>query len=75
MWVYIQVSVTDPGFTRGASSGLPEKCVIWASEYNLGPQIWGPGGAWAPGPTPLDPLLSLHFVIHYTKCLSAKYRF
>ena len=27
------------------------KGVIWASEYSLGPQIWGPGGA------PLDPLL------------------
>ena len=32
------------------------KGVIWASEYSLGPQIWGPGGARAPGP-PLDPLL------------------
>ena len=35
--------------------GLPEKCVIWASEYNLGPQIWGRGGAQAPAPP--DPLL------------------
>ena len=32
------------------------KGVIWASEYSLGPQIWGPGGARAPG-APLDPLL------------------
>ena len=27
------------------SNCLPEKCVIWASEYNLGPQIWGPSGS------------------------------
>ena len=33
----------------GGSSGPPEKCVIWASEYNLGPQIWGPGGPGPPG--------------------------
>ena len=27
------------------------KGVIWASEYRLGPQIWGPGGgAGGPGP-------------------------
>ena len=26
------------------------KGVIWASEYSLGPQIWGPGGPGAPGP-------------------------
>ena len=30
------------------------KGIIWASEYSLGPQIWGPGGARAP---PQDPLL------------------
>ena len=30
------------------------KGVIWASEYSLGPQIWGPGGGLGP---PLDPLL------------------
>ena len=34
------------------------KGVIWASEYSLGPQIWGPGGAWAPR-APLDPLLGV----------------
>ena len=34
------------------------KGVIWSSEYSLGPQIWGPGGARAPG-APLDPLLGL----------------
>ena len=30
----------DPGFGQGegASSDPPEKCIIWASEYNLGPQ-------------------------------------
>ena len=28
------------------------KGVIWASEYSLGPQIWGPGGARAPGAPP-----------------------
>ena len=35
------------------------KGVIWASEYSLGLQIWGPGGARAPGAPgpPLDPLL------------------
>ena len=26
------------------------KGVIWASEYSLGPHIWGPGGARAPPP-------------------------
>ena len=33
------------------------KGVIWASEYSLGPQIWGPGGGL--GPSPLDPLLEI----------------
>ena len=38
------IPVMDPGFARGGpSSGPPEKCVIWASEYNLGPQIWVQG--------------------------------
>ena len=50
-------TVTDPGFGQGGSSSdLPGKCVIWASEYNLGPQKWG-GGKGGPGPRPLDPLL------------------
>ena len=40
------------------------KGVIWASEYSLGPQIWGPGGARAPG-APLDPLLQLQFQPHF----------
>ena len=32
------------------------KGVIWASEYSLGPQIWGPGGTQAtPGSTPAQP--------------------
>ena len=51
------LTVTDPGFARGASSGPPEKCVIWVLEYNLGPQIWGPWGARASAPSP-DPLLA-----------------
>ena len=44
------MAVTDPGFGQGGrdpSSNPPEKCVIWASEYNLGPQKWGAEG---PGP-------------------------
>ena len=41
------------------------KGVIWASEYSLGPQIWGPGG---PGPRspPPDPLLNLSFTCSST---------
>ena len=43
-------AATDPGFGQGGpSSDPPEKCVIWASEYNLGPQKWGVGG---PRPRP-----------------------
>ena len=51
------VAVTDPGFGQGGgtSSDPPEKCIIWASEYNLGPQKWGERGAQAP--VPQDPLL------------------
>ena len=43
-------SITDPGFGQGegASSDLPKQCVIWASEYNLGPQKWGVRGAQPP---------------------------
>ena len=43
----------------GAALIRLKKCVIWASEYNLGPQKWGGGGVRGcpdPGP-PLDPLL------------------
>ena len=47
------IAVTDPGFDQGGpSSGPPEKLpkmVIWASEYNLGPQNGG-GGPGPPGP-------------------------
>ena len=41
---------TDPGFGRGLSSDLPppQKSIIWASEYNLGPQKWGVRGARTP---------------------------
>ena len=45
----------------GGSSGPPEKCVIWASKYNLGPQIWGPGA-------PLDPLLISGIGIKMPRC-------
>ena len=37
------------------------KGVIWASEYSLGPQIWGPGDP------PLDPLLSIPVILQSTK--------
>ena len=49
----VHVPVTDPRFAKGGgSSGPPEKCVIWASEYNMGPQKWGVRGARG---SPLDP--------------------
>ena len=43
------MSVTDPGFGQGAQFWSAQKCVIWASEYNLGPQKWGVRGAMPPG--------------------------
>ena len=41
-------TVTDPGFGQG---GPPKKYVIWASEYNMGPQKWGVRGPRALGLT------------------------
>ena len=78
-------SRTCPG-GGGGSSGPSEKCVIWASEYNLGPQIWGaappPGSATATSnalnihfcPLPLKwPPLYFLFLPSVMKCLVSQY--
>ena len=55
-------TAADPGFARGGPALVrPKKRVIWASEYNLGPQIWGAGGR---APSPPDPLL-MHVKVRY----------
>ena len=60
-------SATDREFRpRGASSDLPEKCVIWASEYNLGPQKWGGRGGRAP-PPPGSATAFFHLVVLFCK--------
>ena len=49
MWELTQLRIQD--LVKGGPALIcPKKCVIWASEYNLGPQKWGVRGARAPPP-------------------------
>ena len=51
---------------RGGGPALirPKKCVIWASEYNLGPQKWGVrGGPRPPGPPGSATAITVYWLI------------
>ena len=42
------------------------KGVIWASEYSLGPQIWGPGGGRASGAPPGSATEKIDIILYFT---------